>query len=49
MTKPKMPENAKNKTNLQQCISSHITIPKIIRFQNNTQELKIMFPATQND
>ena len=39
----------KNKTNLQQCNSSHITIPKIIHFQNDAQELKIMFPATKID
>ena len=49
MTKPKSPEKAKNNTNLQQCISLHITLPQIIPLQNNTQALKIMFPAAQND
>ena len=44
-----MPEKAKNKTNLQQCISLHITLPQIIPLQNDTQALKIMFPATQNE
>ena len=40
---------AKNKTNLQQCISLHITLPQIIPLQNDTQALKIMFPAAQTD
>ena len=49
-TKPKKCQKMpKNKTNLQQCNSSHITIPKIIHFQNDAQELKIMFPATKID
>ena len=47
-----MPEKAKNKNQLATAhftISLHITIQKIIRLQNDTQALKIMFPATQND
>ena len=40
---------AKNKTNLQQCISLHITLPQIIPLQNDTQAIKIMFPAAVND
>ena len=44
-----MPEKAKNKTNLQQCISLHITLPQILPLQNDPQALKIMFPAAQND
>ena len=39
----------KNKTNLQQCISLHITLPQIMPLQNDTIALKIMFPAAQND
>ena len=49
MTKPKIPEKTKIKTNLQHCISLHITLPQIIPLQNDTQALKIMFPATEND
>ena len=44
-----MSEIAKNKTNLQQCISLRITLPQIIPLQNDTQALKTMVPATQND
>ena len=40
---------AKNKTNLLQYISLHITLPQIIPLQNDTQALKIMFPAPQTD
>ena len=43
------PQKAKKKTNLQQSISLHITLPQIIPLQNDTKALKIMFPATQND
>ena len=39
---------AKNKTNLQQCISLHITLSQITRLQNDTKTIKIMFPATKN-
>ena len=42
-------KKAKNKINLQQCISLHITLPQIIRLQNDPQAIKIMFPAAQND
>ena len=44
-----MPEKSQNKTNLQQCISIHIALPQIIPIQKNTQALKMMFPAAQND
>ena len=44
-----MPEKAKNKTNLQHCISLHIAFPQIIALQKDTQALKNTFPATQND
>ena len=44
-----MPEKSQNKTNLQQCISIHITLPQIIPLQNDTQALNIMLPAAQND
>ena len=44
-----MPEKAENKTNLQQCIAPHITLPQIIPLQNDTKALKIMFPATKQD
>ena len=49
MTKLKMPESSQNNTNLQQCISLHITLPQIIPLQNDTQAIKIMFPAAVND
>ena len=35
----------KNKTNLQQYISLQITLPQIVPSQNDTEALKIMFPA----
>ena len=44
-----MPEKAKTKTNLQQCISLHIILPQIVPLQNDTKALNVMFPATQND
>ena len=44
----KCQKKAKNKTNLQQCISLHITLPQIIPLQNDTQALKIMLPAAEN-
>ena len=43
-----MPEKAKNKNSLQQCILLDITLPQIIPLKNDTQALKIMFLATQN-
>ena len=30
-------KKAKNKTNLQQCISLHITLPQIVPLQNNNK------------
>ena len=39
----------KNKTNSQQCISIHITLPQIMPVQNDTKALKIMFPAAKHD
>ena len=42
-----MPQKAKKKTKLQQCISLHITLPQNIPLQNDTQALKIMFPAAE--
>ena len=42
-------KKAKCKTNLQQRVSLRITLPQIIPLQKDTQALKIMFPATQND
>ena len=47
MKKPKTPEKAKNKTNSQQCISLHITLPQIVPLRNDTKALKIMFPAAK--
>ena len=48
MTKPKTTERKpKTKTNLQQCISLHITLPQIVPLQNDTKALKIMFPAAE--
>ena len=44
-----MPEKVKNKTNLQQCISLHITLSQIIPLQNDTQALKIRFASARND
>ena len=47
-----MPEKSQKQNKLATAhftISLHITIQKIIRLQNDTQALKIMFPATQND
>ena len=50
MTKPKMPEKKpKTKTNLQQCISLHNTLPQIMPVQNDTKALKIIFPAAKID
>ena len=46
---PKMPDKAKTKTNLKQCISLHIILPQIVPLQNDTKALNVMFPATQND
>ena len=43
------PQKAKKKTNLQQSISLHITLPQIIPLQNDTRASKIMFLATQID
>ena len=45
----KCKKKAKNKTNLQQCISLHITLPQNIHLQKDTKALEILFPATQND
>ena len=43
-----MPEKKpKTQTNLQQCISLHITLPKIVPLQNDTKALKIMFSAAK--
>ena len=53
MTKPKTPEKAKKqkklvtKTNLQQCISLHITLKQIKPLQNDAKVLKIMFLAAE--
>ena len=43
-----MPQKAEKKTKLQQCISLHNTLPQNIPLRNDTQALKIMFPATKN-
>ena len=40
---------AKNKTNLQQRVLLRITLSKITLLQNDTNALKIMFPAAKND
>ena len=37
------------KTNLQQCISLHITLTQIMPLQNDTNVLEFMFPAAKND
>ena len=44
-----MPEKSQNKTNLQQCIALHITLPQNIPLQNEANAWKIMFLATQID
>ena len=44
----KCQKKAKNKTNLQHCISLHITLSQITLLQNDTKTLKMMFPATKN-
>ena len=42
-------KKAKNKINLQQCISLHIILSQIKLLQNDAKILKIMFPAAKND
>ena len=44
-----MPEQDKNKTNLQQRVSLRIVLPKIILLQSDIKTLKIMFPDAKND
>ena len=44
-----MPESSQNNTNLQQCISLHITLPQIIPLQKDNKALNIVLPAAQND
>ena len=43
----KCQKKAKNKTNLQQYISLQITLPQFVPSQNDTEALKIMFPAAK--
>ena len=45
-----MPEKkAKNKTNLQQCISRQFTLQQIMHLQNDTKVLETIFPTAKNE